>query len=140
MTDHGQLSEVHVLAKALRVPLFANPNPDEPPPSAMDKASALEDYMLLSAYYHGELCEERLTEQIAVRPDEVEWRDLVGWEPMRRGKTVSSIDDAKAMLRPELWARIDDARWRIARLTEQIDRLDRDATKASRAYTMLTAT
>ena len=116
-------------AKALRVPVFERDAPIE------SKVPQLEEVMLLSAWYAGELHEERLQLRVDLKPLREEWRDLQGWESARRGRTNASIDEAKALFRPELWARIQDLEWQIDQLTCEIDRLERDATKCSRAYT-----
>ena len=119
-------------AAALRVPRL------ESGASPRERIEALETYLLDVAHMQGELEQARLDTHDALRHVEGEWEDLQGWEMLRRGKTDRSIDDAKRQLRPELWDAICKARWLIARLTEQIERLERDATKVSRAYTLMT--
>lgn len=105
---------------------------------ARARIEALEDYLLETAWHQGELSEARLLLYDSLRTVDQEWEQLAGWEPFRRGKTDASIDHAKAQLRPELAQARSQAKYLIARLTEEIDRLERDATKASRAYTLAT--
>lgn len=119
-------------AKSLRLPLF------EPTVGPKQRIESLTDYMLLTAYWSAELSEHRFGLMEELKPLDYEWYYLEGWEPFRRNRTEGGVDAAKAQVRPDLWDAITDARWKIARLTEEIDRLERDATKASRAYTMLT--
>lgn len=102
------------------------------------RIDALEDYMLLTAWHQGELSEARLGLYDELRTVNDAWAELVGWENFRRGKTDASIDEAKAKVRPDLARARTQAQWLIARLTEEIDRLEKDATKASRAYTLAT--
>jgi hypothetical protein len=128
------LSEQHVRARALRVPLF------QPGTTVAAKAEQMEDYMLLSAWYLGELHDERLTLRERLKPLRDEWEDLDGWQMFQRGKTDQSVDKAKQTIAPELRQQIRDIDWQITQLTCEIERLDRDATKVSRAYTMLTGT
>jgi hypothetical protein len=105
---------------------------------ARARIDALEDYMLLIAWHQGELSEARLGLYDELRTVNDAWAELVGWENFRRGKTDASIDEAKAKARPDLARARRQAQWLVARLTEEIDRLEKDATKASRAYTLAT--
>lgn len=127
-------SHALITAAALRVPIF------RPGTHRQAKLDSLEEYMLVSAYWLGECHEERLSDYEALRGKESEWDQLQGWEAFRRGKTDSSIDEAKKVVRPDLWAEITDGRWHVARLTDEIERLDRDATKVSRVYSIITGT
>jgi len=119
------------LASQLRVPVFAR---NAAPP---EKSDALEEFTLVSAFHAGNLHAERLAAHEQLRDLTSEWEHLEGWEPFRRSKTEAAVDDAKRQLRPDLYDAIRDARWTIARLGEEIDRLERDAQKCSRAYTMI---
>lgn len=130
-----EFTEDFVNAQQLRVPLM---HPDK---SAMMLSEELASYMLLSAWYAGALHEERLGHYAALRRDQGAWDHLEGWEMYRTGKTDSSRDEAKRMCDPDLWDRIQARKWIIARLSEEIDRLNRDGEKAvSRTYTILTGT
>lgn len=126
------ISSALQLASALRVPVFQRGT------AVREKIDALEEYMLLSSYQAGELHEERLTRYREVAEVESEWAEMTGYEMLQRGKTDTAREEAKKQLRPELWDILREQRWHVARLTEEIDRLDRDANRVSRAYTIMT--
>lgn len=131
------LSQTHLVAKALRVPVWDSKG-EEPVRILID---ALAEFMLLSAQVAGELHEERLDLKLKLHPKEFEWDTLEGWEMYRSGKTDSSREQAKRDANPDLYEEIRDLKFHIVLLTEEIDRLNRDAEKAvSRAYTILTGT
>lgn len=116
----------------LRMPVFADGT------SATDKLGQLESYLLLTAYTQGELSEcrlEWLSSKIALQD---EWAHLTGWEDLRRTRTETAVTHAKRMLRPDLYDALEDHDWMIKRLTEEVDRMERDSVKASRAYTFIT--
>lgn len=121
------------IARKLRVPVF------ERGVAARTRVDALESFMLLSAFQQGEMSEERLDLLDELRDLELEWRKVPAeeWAQHRVGTTLGSIEEAKAVVRPALHETLVDKRWQIKRLTEEIDRLERDATKVSRAYTMI---
>ncbi len=124
-------SDAHRLASQLRVPCF----PRDTPPR--ERVSALEEFMLVSAFHAGELHAERLGLYEQLEPLKREWDDLQGWEAHARGKTDEARNSAKRIIRPDLHEPIADFAWSIRRLTEELDRLERDAAKVSRAYTMI---
>lgn len=93
-----------------------------------------EDFLLTSAWWAAELCEERLLAQESKWDLDEKWENTDGWQQFRQGKTDTSVDRAKAMFMPELAEGRRKAEWLIARLGEQIDRLERDAAKVSRAF------
>lgn len=119
------------VAGALRVPVFRRED------STSTKASGLEEFILVSAHWCGEMHHERrkLMEEGAAAQDE--WDQLQGWEVHRRGKTDASVERAKADMRPDLWRKLQGTRRRVRALTDEIARLDRDFEKASRAYTII---
>lgn len=126
-------------AAKLRTPNFRSENgsPRTPPGQKIEK---LEDHLLLVARWRGALEEGRLYMFDAVKTLEDQWDQITGWETIRVGKTEKSIVDAKRKLKPELYDGIREGKWLIARLTEQIRRLERDEEHVvSRAYTMLTS-
>lgn len=120
-------------ARSIRVPVFQRGT------APRVRVDALEEFMLVSAFHQGEMGEERLELLDELRDFETEWRAIPAekWAPHRVGTTLGSIDEAKAAVMPALWETITDKRWQIKRLSEEIDRLERDATKVSRAYTMI---
>jgi len=105
------------------------------------KIESLEDYLVDTAIHRGELEEARLHthEALAVMLDQ--WDDIEGWERLlsssSRG-TQEEIRRAKKTLRPELHDGINDGKRLVARLSEQISRLEQDDKVASRVYTLVT--
>lgn len=132
-TGDGPASDVDPLAVALtlRVPVF------ERGTLPQAKAAAMEEFMLLSAYWQGELNLDRHLVLADAAPLQDEWDKLEGWESFRQGRTDSSVDAAKRVIREDLWDALQEKRRRVRALTNEIDRLERDASKVSRAYTML---
>lgn len=128
-------SQDFINAQQLRVPLM---HPDK---NAMALSEELASYMLLSAWYAGALHEERLGHYVGLREAQNRWDHLEGWEMYRTGKTDSSREEAKKVMDPELYDEIQARKWMISRLSEEIERLNRDGEKAvSRTYTILTGT
>lgn len=113
--------------------------------SANEKVDALEDYLNLTAVTRGALEEARLYAQGALHELSREWEAIEGWEAhLRRRRPDAAqheVTRAKAECRPDLHDGIRDAKWLVARLGEQIDRLSKmgDDQVASRLYTLLTA-
>jgi hypothetical protein len=127
------IPDVVVDAAKLRVPVFAKGT------AARVRVDQLEEYLLLSAFTQGKISEARLELADELHDLELDWSRIPKeeWEPHRVGKTMASIDEAKAVLHPQRWEKIRDLRWQIRVMTDEIDRLERDATKVSRAYTMI---
>lgn len=129
-------------AASLRIPRF------EERDSTGTKIDKLEDYLLKMAMMRGDLEEARLYAQQALRDLGVQWQDISrdAYDlHLPKGKKVPSQEDirqAKRAIGPDERA-IDDgmqeARWLIARLTEQIQRLSHmgDDQVASRIYTLM---
>lgn len=128
-----------VLSEALimRVPRFA---PDDLPKS---RVSALEDYLLASAYQRGALIEarhwlrgleEKLRQEIA---------ELLGWQAMLPGvtskaATKAEVQAAKESCAPALFAADRETRKLRGSVDDQIDRLAfEDQFVISRAYSMV---
>lgn len=131
--DGGPAADVDPLevALSLRVPVFARGA------SARQKSDAMEEFMLLSAYWQGEMNEARHTLLVEAAPLQDEWDKLDGWQPFREGRTDQSVDAAKRVIREDLWDALQEKRRKVRYLSNEIDRLERDAAKVSRAYTML---
>jgi putative heme iron utilization protein len=74
----------------------------------------------------------------------VQFDEIVGWEPHLRRRaseaTQADVAAAKGEIRPELYASINEAKWLVARITEQINRLSGmgDDQVASRLYSVIT--
>lgn len=131
MPERPDLPECLKIAIGLRIPLFKEESPK-------GKIDALESYLLLTAWYQGELAEERLNRLCELRPLEEEWNHLAGWESLKQTRTEKGVMDAKRRLRPDLYDEMTGLQWMVKRLDEEADRLERDATKTSRVYSMIT--
>lgn len=109
--------------------------------SQPDRVASIEDYLNETAVLRDQLEEGRLHVHDAMRVLVEEWDALEGWEtalPPRRERTQRDIVDAKRKMRPELYGAIEDAKWLVRRLSEQIHRLEVDDANASRQYTVAT--
>lgn len=126
------LSPALQASKRLRIPTF------EKGTSPRVKIDELETYLLLSAFTQGDLSEERLDVLVLLKPVQRRWEHLGGWESLKQTRTEAGVKDAKRRVDPQLYDELQDLEWKVKRLTEEIDRLERDATKVSRAYSMIT--
>lgn len=120
------------LTLKLRVPVFASGT------AASVKIGQLEDYLLLSAYSIGEMHEERVDFETALRDLDEQWDEIEGYQALMASKTVAGADAARAKLRPDLAASRRELRHWVKQLDREIERLDNEASKVSRAYTMIT--
>ena len=126
-------------AAAVRMPRLT------PEMGSRERVDALEDYLNLTAVTRGELEEARLYAQGALHALSGEWEAIEGWEAHLRRRRADvaqhEITAAKAEIRPDLHEGIRDAKFLVARLGEQIDRLSHmgDDQVASRIYTLITA-
>lgn len=111
----------------IRVPTFT------PEDSPAVKIERLEEWVLGTAAVAGALASERLEAHEHLAAAAHAWDELeAGF-----GKSQAEQRKAKAMLRPDLDFTIRHRRWLIERLGEEIDRLEREYAKVSRAYTMI---
>lgn len=117
----------------IRVPTF------ERGTSPRIRIDQLEEAMLVNAWHAAELAELRFGLLDEKRPLDDDWLTLHGWESVKSSsrRTEAGVDEAKTRLNPALAQQRRDLAWWISRLTEEIDRLERDATKCSRAYAMI---
>jgi hypothetical protein len=126
-------------AAALRMPRFT------PETTMRERVDALEEYLNLTAIMRGDLEEARLYANGALHDLGREWEAIVGWEAhlrrRRQDATQADVYTARAEIRPDLHDGLREAKWLIARLAEQIDRLSHmgDDQVASRIYTLITA-
>lgn len=106
----------------------------------------LETHLLTMAMVRGDLEEGRLHIQQALHDLQEKWDEIEGWElyapDSQRARTREVVETAKRRVGPDeeaLYQGIRDARFLIARLTEQINRLSHmgDDQVASRIYTLL---
>lgn len=118
----------------LRMPVFAAGT------SPSSKIGQLEDYLLLTAYTQGELTEVRMDWMCSLVPIRDEWDHMPNeeWAHLRRTRTETAVTHAKRMARPDLYDQMLDHDWMIKRLSEEFDRMEREAARASRVYTMIT--
>lgn len=126
-------------AAKLRIPRFEDRD------TTGMKIDKLETYLLRMAATRGDLEEARLHAQQALRGLDDQWAQIVGWEIHLPAKKIPSQEDirqAKRIVSPDtqaLYDGISEAKWLIARLTEQIQRLSHmgDDQVASRIYTLM---
>jgi hypothetical protein len=128
VTAHEQLE----VAAKLRIPRIPREE------GSQARLNALEDHMIEATYQRADLMEARLEVYGSVRELKEAWDHIEGYQALKRTKTEAAVDDAKRQLRPDLYDGIRKGEWLIARLTEQIDRLDRETYICSRAYTFAT--
>jgi hypothetical protein len=126
-----QATDPLMVALSLRVPVQ---DPEKP---RSEFADELGTFMLISAFWSGEMNAIRFDARQALDDLELRWSKLTGWEGMVRGRTNESVEAAKRDFDPDLWEHVHYRRCQIRDLDTEIDRLDRDATKVSRAYTIL---
>lgn len=129
------ISDALTTSKQMRMPRF------EHGVAPRVKIDELESYLLNTAFVQAELAEERLDALVTLQELSRSWDHLDGWQALRRNtRTEKSVEDAKRQVDPRLYDQIKDLEWTIKRLSEEIERLERDASKASRAYSMMTGT
>lgn len=136
MRHRPELPAALTTSIGMRVPTF------ERGAAPRGKIDALEDYLLRSAMVQGDLTEERLDWMSRLVPLKDEWDHMnqEEWGHLRRTRTETAVTHAKRQVRPELYDEMMDIEWMIKRLTEEIDRMERDAAKVSRAYAMIVGT
>lgn len=96
------------------------------------------DHILLTATIRGELAQLRMEAHVELLSLLTQWNSASAF---RAAKGLKANEELKREEHPELAAKIDRAKWLIARANEEIDRLggsDYDA--SSRAYTMIAGT
>lgn len=132
-----EVRKVLFTAAKLRMPRF-----DDRDTQGM-RIDKLESYLLSMALVRGDLEEARLHIQQALFMLQGTWDNLQGWEvhlpASKKARTREEIRQAKRTLDPLTYDGIEDCKFLIARLTEQINRLSRmgDDQVASRIYTLL---
>lgn len=126
-------------AATVRMPRFAEDM------TSRERVDLLEDYLNLTAVTRGELEEARLCASAALHELSRQWEAIEGWEAHLRRRRADipqhEITTAKRECRPDLHDGMTEAKWLVARLGEQIDRLSHmgDDQVASRLYTLITA-
>ena len=132
------MSETPTIPEVLERSLKMRPPRYDRLMSSSMRVELLEEFMLESAYIQGDLTEARVEWEKVLWPLEQEWHDITGWEEFRRNKTEAGVRAAKRMVRPDLWAMMEDIRWVIKRMGDEIERMESTAAKVSRSYTMET--
>lgn len=98
-----------------------------------ERTNQLQDHIVATAIMRGELAELRLVAHMALQAALKDWKRI----PVT-GRTGPARDEERRRLRVDLADKIDDAKFTIARCTEEMDRhggTEYDA--ASRVYTLL---
>ena len=134
-----QVEEIRAVldrALRLRMPRFGAEQ------GVRDRIDALDTYLGETAIARGELEEARFYAYEAGRALKEEWDAIAGWETVidksSRNRTQADVEEAKRTINPGLWEGIQEAKYLVERLTDQIKRLTLDDAAASRRYTMLT--
>lgn len=103
------------------------------------RVAALEDHLNATAVARGELEEARLYASSAVHELSGQWDAIEGWEvALRKNYTQEDVRRAKRDIRPDLHEALREARFLVARVGDQIHRLEQDDTVASRLYSIVT--
>jgi hypothetical protein len=134
------LDEIRIVlhhSATVRMPRF------EADATGRERVEMLEDYLNLTAVTRAELEEARLCAHAAHKDLADQWEAIKGYGmhlPNGSRHSQADVTSAKAEIRPELHAALNEVKWLIARLTEQIDRLSHmgDDQVASRLYTLIT--
>lgn len=118
----------------LRMPRFQSDD------VARVKIERLEDFMGEVAVARGNLEEARLWADHIRHTLDDDWTKIEGWQQgmSKPDKaTGPQITEAKRRVRPDIYDAIREAKWVVARLTDQIKRLEKDEENASRRYTLI---
>ncbi len=105
------------------------------------KVDKIENYMGDLAVARGDLEEARLWADHIRHALDDEWNKIDGWQQhvsKPNSATGPQIIEAKRRIKPDIYDAIREAKWVVAKLTDQIKRLEKDEENASRRYTLLT--
>lgn len=138
MTTDEIRSALYDAAK-LRVPRRG----DHPEQGTSEFIGRLEDYLLQTAFWRGELEEARLFTYDSLQMLRDQWASLEGWQVAlpsgsARNPTRDQVIAAKRQVRPDLYDGLEAAKALVERLGDQIRRLKDDDAATSRAYTLVT--
>lgn len=113
----------------LRVPIWPDPRNR---PSTSQRLQELEDHILLTAFWRGELALARHTALASLRAAQQQWAHF---QPMATArKTDTAFEQAKRDENPGLYDRIMTGKQRVADLEHEMERLDTDAVRCNQAY------
>ena len=135
MDDHSIEECKRILHQhaTLRMPVFTA---DDNTGFKVDK---IENYMGDLAVARGDLEEARLWADHIRHTLEETWEKVDGWQQQVPAKaTGPQIVEAKRKIDPATYAALRECKWVIAKLTDQIKRLEKDEENGSRRYTLLT--
>lgn len=104
------------------------------------KADQLSDHILDATLLRAEVAELRMGTLAQLKGARKQWRELQGWERYKRrssDRTKEAEFEAKRAMKPELGELIENAEWTIERCDEEMERLDKDATRCNQAWTII---
>jgi hypothetical protein len=136
---------IHRIAREVRVPAALRRGRQNEisgellPLTSQEKVTHIEDYMVEVAEARGELEHQRLVlEESLYRL--IEQARETPWENYLESKrpTQAQVAAARRRAAPEICSSIDSARHLIARIRDQLERLDKDHEAMSRVYTVIT--
>lgn len=128
--NEGEAGEASVLWRSVNLHF-----PDLTDCPAAQRAEKLQDHILATAVMRGELARLRLEAHVALRDKRREWDHLLHGVT---GKSKAELERRARQQNPKLYDAIEDAKWTIARATEEMDRHGgTEYESASRAYTLL---
>lgn len=108
--------------------------------SGSHRSEKLSDHILATSLIRADLAALRMGALAELRVARKEWRELRGWESYlrtSRDRTKEAVFEAKRQMKPELGEKIESAEWTIARCNEEMERLDKDATRCNQAFTIV---
>jgi len=129
---------LHLHAR-LRMPRFEyGVHGEETPTAASAKVEKLEEYLGDVAIARGDLEEARLWADHTRHSLEEAWEKVEGWQQQVPNKaTGPQIMEAKRKIDPATYGALRECKWVIAKLGDQIRRLEKDEEVASRRYTLI---
>lgn len=106
-----------------------------------ERIDILEEYMLLTAWFRGEIAKE-LNDTLEVLDEVEDAYDAIDitWTIEGKPRTDKGVAAAKFEANQEVAHERNGLTKRVQRLKAEMDRLDREATICSRAYTLITGT
>lgn len=128
--DAGEAGEASVLWRSVNLHF-----PDLTGVTGGERAEKLQDHILATAVMRGELARLRLEAHIQLRDAKREWDGLLHGVTAKSG---AELDRRRRQERPDLYDLIEDAKWTVARASEEMERHGgTEYESASRAYTLL---
>lgn len=119
---------------AMRVPAI---DPNQHPRERID---AMENYANEVSIARAEVLEALYWLAEAKKPLQAAWDSITGWEvnaPARSSRTQEDVRQAKRRIKPDVYDALSECALLQKHLSEQVDRLNRDADWMSREYTFI---